>query len=356
MNPRMTPLRKCKSDLGLRRKAVGLSLIELMIALLIGLLVVGGVIGAFLGTQQAIRTSENLSRIQENARFAFEIVAREFRDAGGNHCGVAKSANVINNAATTWWANWDEGAIRGYAGGENTPWKPFGAGLADRVAGTEAILVRTGIAGRESPLRGHAAGAVPPSFTTSASAEFAAGDVLMVCDRDSLALFQASTVVVLGGDMSIEYAAAGVPGNCTTDLGVPGGCTAAPTTAKTFNSPGMLSRLRSSFWYIGFNSRGTHSLYRMVIDGTPNPRTDEIADGVDNITFRYLLRDNVTNTLAANFVNAAAVPSWNDANNPVVAVRVEANLQSADAVGTNNLPLVRRFYTVVSLRNKEAGP
>jgi type IV pilus assembly protein PilW len=331
-----------------------------MIALVLGLILVGGVISIFVGTQQAVRTSENLSRIQENARFAFEVMAREIRDAGGNHCGVTRSANVINNAGTTWWANWDEGAIRGFHGNEAAPWKPFGVNPSERVVGTEAIIVRTGISGKEFPIRTHTANPVAPSnpfFSTSSDADFKAGDVVMACDRHSLAIFQVDKVVASAGGRSVEYAVGGTPGNCITDLGVPGGCGVIPSTSKTFSPPGMLSKLNSSFWYVGHNTRGTRSLYRIAIDGTPNPRTDEIADGVAAVSFRYLIRDNTANTLAANYVDAAGVvPSWNDSNSVVVAVRIEADLQSADRVGTDNQSLIRKFYAVVSLRNKEAGP
>lgn len=66
-----------------RRRQGGFSLIELMVALVLGLVLIGGVINIFVTNQQAFRTNENLARLQENARISFELTAREIRQAGG---------------------------------------------------------------------------------------------------------------------------------------------------------------------------------------------------------------------------------------------------------------------------------
>ncbi|WP_027707094.1 PilW family protein [Zooshikella ganghwensis] len=63
-------------------KQKGLSLIELMIALVLGLLLVAGVIQIFLGTSQTYRLTGDIARVQENARFALDILARDIRMAG----------------------------------------------------------------------------------------------------------------------------------------------------------------------------------------------------------------------------------------------------------------------------------
>lgn len=63
-------------------KQKGLSLIELMIALVLGLFLVAGVIQIFLGTSQTYRLTGDIARVQENARFALDILARDIRMAG----------------------------------------------------------------------------------------------------------------------------------------------------------------------------------------------------------------------------------------------------------------------------------
>ena len=60
-----------------KRKQRGFSLVELMIALVLGLMVIGGVTSVFLSNKQSFRTNTALSQVQENSRIAFELMARD---------------------------------------------------------------------------------------------------------------------------------------------------------------------------------------------------------------------------------------------------------------------------------------
>lgn len=75
-----------KTDISKASTQQGFSLIELMIAMVIGLVLIGGVIGIFLTTQQTNRTQEAMSRVQESGRIALEILARDIRESGQFAC------------------------------------------------------------------------------------------------------------------------------------------------------------------------------------------------------------------------------------------------------------------------------
>ena len=60
----------------------GLTLVELMIALVIGLVLIGGVIQIFVANNQTYRVTDNMSRLQENGRFALDALSRSIRIAG----------------------------------------------------------------------------------------------------------------------------------------------------------------------------------------------------------------------------------------------------------------------------------
>ncbi len=60
----------------------GFSLIELMIALVIGLFLMLGVIQIFAGSRLSYQVHEGIGRIQENGRFGIEILSRQIRMAG----------------------------------------------------------------------------------------------------------------------------------------------------------------------------------------------------------------------------------------------------------------------------------
>src|SRR5690554_7701360 len=65
-------------------KTAGFTLVELMIALVLGLLVIAGVGSVFLANQNAYRTNVALGEAQESARISFEFLARDIRSAGAN--------------------------------------------------------------------------------------------------------------------------------------------------------------------------------------------------------------------------------------------------------------------------------
>jgi type IV pilus assembly protein PilW len=64
----------------------GMSLIEIMIALLIGAFLIGGVLEIFINSKQTYRMQEGLSRLQENGRFALDFLAKDIRKAGYREC------------------------------------------------------------------------------------------------------------------------------------------------------------------------------------------------------------------------------------------------------------------------------
>lgn len=66
----------------LRRTQMGLSIVELMVAMALGLLLMTGVVQVFLSSRQTYAANEAMGRMQENGRFALEFVARSARLAG----------------------------------------------------------------------------------------------------------------------------------------------------------------------------------------------------------------------------------------------------------------------------------
>ena len=65
-----------------RKHQTGLTLVELMIALTLGLIIIAVVVGVFLSTSQNSRQNEALAAVQDNARFALDAIARDLAMAG----------------------------------------------------------------------------------------------------------------------------------------------------------------------------------------------------------------------------------------------------------------------------------
>jgi len=84
-----------RTGIGMPRQAYGqrgLSLIELMVAIGLGLLLVAGIGTVYLGSRQTYRTQEANARVQETGRFALEVIGRSLRVAGAD-------ANITANVS-----------------------------------------------------------------------------------------------------------------------------------------------------------------------------------------------------------------------------------------------------------------
>lgn len=66
----------------------GLSIVELLVALVISMLLMTGVVQVFLASKQTYASNEAASRLQENGRFALEFIAQSAR-----HAGYVEAAN-----------------------------------------------------------------------------------------------------------------------------------------------------------------------------------------------------------------------------------------------------------------------
>ena len=344
----------------------GFTMVELMVALLLGLVLIGSVINVFLTSGQTLRLNQNLSRVHENARFGVEMFVREIREAGMVPCGSTLSANVLRTGSSgawtvPWWASTFDGLIRGFDDGQNSvAIKAFGAGTADRVLGTDALLILRPSAD-ESDLRRLAShDAAAYSFKDAAGITAAVKSrydsrPALVCDGKSAALLQIGAASV---SLS-EYDYSTGTYNCSKNLGS-ADAACATTTPRTFDAGAQLTRWDPAFWYIGHNARGTKSLYRVGIKlnsstGAVENDVQEMVPDVENMQIDYLTRNRDNdNVLATDWVAASAFTGgWTSTTAEVVAARVKLTLRSTEAVGEGNVPLTRTFVILGSIRNRE---
>jgi type IV pilus assembly protein PilW len=336
-----------------QRRQRGFSLVELMVALVLGLLVIGGVGGVFLSQRELYRQNENLARMQENARYAFEVMARSLREAGGNLCGASKVANVLNKDSSNWWSDWERGeGIYGYAGNDNSF---SGTKEVRRVSGTDAVVVWSGTLNEGVVITDHNPNSAQFKVNTRQHG-LEDGDIVMACDNnDHAAIFQVTNANSSNVTIVHNTGASVSPGNCSQYLGypVPPNCGQPPNPdppSYPFKNGGFISKLAAYAWYIGYNGRSYNgrsgrSLYRLKLqnnNGTAGDTAEEVAEGVSNLQIKYLIPGNT------DYVDARSVTDWTK----VVAVRLEFTLQSLENVATGGGALQRPWNTVVTLRNR----
>lgn len=77
----------------------GVTLVELMVSITIGLLILLVITQIYMSSFSTQRTQDDVSRIQETARFSFELISREFRKAGFRDY-TAQVSNFCSTLAT----------------------------------------------------------------------------------------------------------------------------------------------------------------------------------------------------------------------------------------------------------------
>ncbi len=329
----------------------GLTLIELMVSMVLGLVVVGGAISLTLANRQSYRTNEGLSQVQESARTAFELIARDVRQAGVSGCdNEGRVANVVDTSGgTDWWMDWF--GILGHEDDEDTSAVDFGSNRGDRSAGTDAIQLQ-GIQGIALTVEDHdaLAGTIEVNAATT---DIGPGDVMVVCDFDHATIFQVTAYDAAAVRMTHDSPGGVTPGNCSRGLGFPTDCSSVSGNTWAFNRNSMLGRFFATDWYVGESARpeeGGRSLFRRRLAAGGGLLTEEVVTGVTDMQITYR-RDGGDEFEEANAVTAAG--DWDDIN----AVRIALTVDSAEArVSTdpdiNQGRLRRTFSQIITLRNR----
>ncbi|MGH8488990.1 MAG: PilW family protein [Gammaproteobacteria bacterium] len=324
----------------------GVGLIEIMIALVIGLILIAGVSWIFLDSKQTYRLQDAQSRMQENARFALELLTNDIRMTGFSGCANLSSItpNVIVSApiiplTTAATAATGNDAV-------SPSWNPLlsatlGGLSSPPLAGTDVITVQFS-QGCGAHLKGNMAVATDGiQIMSPNSCGIDAGDALMISDCVAADVFRAT----------------GTSGGAPTET------VAHANLSKTYQQDAELFTFASRTYYIANGAGGQPSLWRLdntTATGVDNPL--ELVEGVENMQILYgedTNGDRIPNQyLTVNSVSTLA---------NVVAVRASLLLRTLD---DNLLPLVqtysyngatvnatdrrlrRTFTTTVNLRNR----
>jgi type IV pilus assembly protein PilW len=312
----------------------GLSLIEMMIALVLGLLVVAAAGSIFQANKNTFKATESLGRVQENSRLAFELMTRDIREARGSACGSSIIPDTMLNS-TSWWNDLPNGIVgydtlTGYS-----------------AAGTDAIRI-VSATGDTYAINAMTASTdnITPTATTN---DILKSDILQICDFQCATIFQSTSA---NNATAIAHAKSGTPGNSDTSLN----CAAKGGAGYAYGVNAVLSEVSAEQWYVANNTVGGKSLYRAQVLKGVLTAGQEIVEGVTDMQLTYLMTGGTAYQTATD-IAADAVPAGCTATTAtiwkcVVAVRIDLTLQGTDKVGTNGELLSRTLSHVVYLRNQ----
>src|SRR5258705_10356383 len=90
-----------KSQHHIGRRMGGFSLIELMLALALGVVVTLGIVQLFVGNSQTYTLLNGQARMQENGRVALDLITASVRSAGYLGC-APEQPNIVKNLRGNW--------------------------------------------------------------------------------------------------------------------------------------------------------------------------------------------------------------------------------------------------------------
>ncbi|MCP5012168.1 MAG: hypothetical protein GY942_19495 [Aestuariibacter sp.] len=293
----------------------GLTLVEIMIALVLAMLVSAGAIQVFISNKVTYQSSEALSRIQENGRFSIEFLTKEIRMAGFVGCQVTSIGNSVNDTTGNWKYDFNNSII-GFEGGAST----FPSEISGSViSGSDAIIISRGDQS-DYYVDNHVATSATIHLTSTHNLK--KGEVLMIADclNGQAGIFQQTNTNNNNTISNVGHnTGAGVsPGNCTNKLKGNFDCSNIATAVSAdYDHEAQILRMKNSIFYIApgrKNSLGAAipSLYHSYVstDGV-TVLSEELVEGIENFQIVYGVDTDATADGVANrYITADSVADW----------------------------------------------
>jgi len=311
-------------------KANGFSLIELMVAIMLGAFLMLGVVQVFSSVKRSDSTQQSFSRVQESARLAMDMLSRDIRAADYWGCYRDRSAHaltVTNRLDTTDTDYVDWIGSRAVSGNNNITSLTIGTKAV--LAGTDTIMLKTSAdlcAGQ-----GRVVGDPPGALTVDASCPVVAGQAALV-------------TTCSGGDLfTITSVAAGVISHNTTyNTG-----SAIKNSSATLNVYGASAKILAPLqrvYFIATGVGGSPSLFRSDNNGA----AEELVPGVENLQLLYG-EDKNADGVADTYSTSAAVTEMDN----VSSVKITLTVRGDSNVGASGDGLLRKnLTTVADIRNR----
>ena len=377
------------------RAQCGLSLIELMVALALGLLVIAAMIQLFAGNRATFASNEALGRVQENGRFSMEIIKRELRS--GNFYGTCAAQIPVRNHLRTDCGDEitevfdDDRAIIG--------WEFLGTGVAadyDALTDESDLIPSAGnldrwrsTAGANHSLPAFLDGRVVPG-----------SDVILIrvpepvpgITQDGTGMAASDSTIDLSANSTLETGQIVLTTNCSTGADLfhnRSGSTQSELTASagTCSTPGpgnrglnwstayndtmQIFRVRVIAFYIGYNTTtGEPGLYRADLSrGISNAVHEELVGGVESMQVLYGYSSPAPDGDGQSvdfWISGDQVPDWDY----VIGTRIALLVRSSENMGAGVLRrtfdlagtafthpqdgrLRQPFFASISLRNQQ---
>lgn len=372
------------------RRANGYSLVEILIAMTLGLFLIAGAMQVFVRAGVSHAEMAARQRMLEGARLAISFIGDELRMAGYLGCfgslGDRRINNTLDGAPASFqpWFGLQGWEFSGTAFRDEIPlatniglvktssseWHTLEAGhvlpLFDALPNSD-IFRTWNVEG--TPARVIGVNQTPPSFTLLSVPDIARNDFVLVSDCARADIVQACAITQQSASTVLSVSSSCSPGNKPSIRLV---------SFASVKSPAEAMRIQSTLFYVG--KRGADetnppALFRRSLgsDGLPEA-AEELVEGVESIQLLYGISEaHSANSSVQAYLTADKVSDFSR----VVSVRLNLLMQSVDyaqslpnqeyefngvvyaALGSAGLPADRRlrrgFSATYYLRNRGLG-
>lgn len=342
--------------------SAGFSLVELMVALVLGLVIMAGVLSIYVGMSQSVRTETAISHLQENARFGLEKLSADVRQAGFTGCVTA--VNVLLDTTSAGYSPALYDLSRALSGWEYTGTDPgttftsttlapsgvslsnwvgaagvgLDAGFKDQVVpGSDVLIVRHAgppldlVASGNTPVN-----AANVNLTTASGVP--QNTIMLISDCVGSDLFQNQSNEAAH---NLNRGAGGVPGNV-----VP----ASKDFSHQYDGTVQIYQFSITAYYVGTGASGVPALFRRTYPTGGAGVTEELVDGVETMQIRYG-EDTDGDRIADVYRPANTVTDWAH----VVSVKIGLLLRQTDEgrgeVDTSTYSVGGMMFNPVDVRN-----
>ena len=236
----------------------GVTLVELMIALAIGLLVTVAMLKVYVDASRMYRFNEGLARVQENGRFALEFIRRDARVAG--FWGCYSDATLSNGVSATSDAYINVGA--GHITGTSDDGLNSSDSITFRSATGSGALVTSGMSGTGD------------SVTVESVGALSTNTAVLISDCEDGDLFQVTGIA----GTALAHAA-GANANVSPNLN------------KAYAAGARVYEAREATFCIAPGADPAQPALRRLVNPTPGQTCasngDELLEGIENMQILY---------------------------------------------------------------------
>ena len=304
-------------SISLRRQS-GLTLIELMIAMVLNLIIIGGGMTMMSSAHKSYRVDEAVGHMQDAMRFSQYILGGKVREAGfGCLDSVSEVVSTLNDSTKLDYSF--ESALQGYDSTLGYPEEVSG----EVVAGSDVLVVRSAT-GTSVTLESEMPDTSAALKTTVVDpAPITGDDIVVLTDCASAAVFQVTNYTDASGTIVHNTGNSTTPGNATKSFG------------HSFKAGSKVMKVHTTVYYLGTDDDDNKVLYERA-NNSGVITTTAMLYGMDDIQITYGVNSD-TSKGVDEYLEANAVTDWDN----VISVRFELLFTSVE----DNLVTKKQTYT-----------